>query len=147
MELIEQNRIEELLKQEKDAEQDASVSCSNKARCDRLFSLTHTYISSGSSKKIKNATDNIIETYEPAEVGDIGMSAIKIPGTGDSAVVRLSVSCLVFGSDIIIENLKSESEASESLKSKMKKSKIACLSKKISIYRDFRAFVDEKYSD
>jgi hypothetical protein len=147
LELIEQNRIEELLKLEKKAEQDASVSCSNEARCDRLFSLAQTYVTSEASKNIKVSTDKIIETYDPADAGDIGISAIKISGKGDSAEVRLSVSCKVFGSDILIENLKSETEASESLKSKMKNSKIACLSKKISIYRDFRSFVDEKYSD
>jgi hypothetical protein len=147
LELIEQNRIEELLKQEKEAESAASVSCNNKAHCDRMFSLAQTYISSEASTKIKVATDTIIETYEPAAVGDIGMSAIRIPGKGSSAEVRLRVSCKIFGSDTIIQNLNLETEAAESLKAKMKKSKIACLSKKISVYRDFRSFVDDKYSD
>jgi hypothetical protein len=147
LELMEQSRIEELLKQEKAAESNATVSCSNKARCDRIFSLTQTYITSEASKKIKVATDTNIETYDPVEVGDVGMRAVRIPGKGNAEVVRLSVSCMTFGSDIIIENLKSETEAAEGLKSKMKKSKIACLSKKISIYRDFRSFVDDKYSD
>jgi len=144
LELMAQNRIEELLKQEKDAEQDAAVHCSTKAHCDRLFSLAHTYITSEASKKIKFSADNIIESYEPTDVGDIGMTAVKVPGTGDSAVIRLSVSCMIFGSDIIIENLKVETEPAEKLRSKMKTSKISCLSKKISVYRDFRSFVDEK---
>jgi hypothetical protein len=113
----------------------------------RIFSLTQTYITSEASKKIKVATDTNIETYDPVEVGDVGMRAVRIPGKGNAEEVRLSVSCMTFGSDIIIENLKSETEAAEGLKSKMKKSKIACLSKKISIYRDFRSFVDDKYSD
>jgi hypothetical protein len=145
--LIHQDRIEELLKHEKDAEQNARVSCSNKARCERLFSLTQTYISSEASQKVRISTDKIIETIEPASVGDIGMSAIKIPGTNNSAEIRLTVSCMIFGSDILIENMNIETEAAESLRSKMKKSKLSCLSKKISIYRDFRTFVDDKYSD
>jgi Protein of unknown function (DUF1566) len=147
LELMEQNRIEELLKQEKDAESAASVGCSNKARCDRIFSLTQTYISSEATAKIKVATDMRIETYEPAAVGDIAMSATRTAGKGGSAEVRLSVSCKIFGSDAIIENLNLETEAAESLKAKMKKSKISCLSKKISIYRDFRSFVDDQYGD
>jgi hypothetical protein len=146
-ELIHQNRVDELLKQEKDAEQNARVSCNSKARCDRLFSLTQTYIAAEASKKIRIATDKIIETHEPASVGDIGMSAIMIPGKDNSAEVRLTVSCMIFGSDILINNLNIETEAAESLKSKMKNSKISCMSKKISIYRDFRSFVDDKYSD
>ena len=146
-ELIHQNRIEELLKQEMDAKQNARVSCNNKARCDRLFSLTQTYIASEASTKIRVATDTIIETHDPDSVGEIGMSAIKIPGKNNSAEVRLTVSCMIFGSDIIIEKLNLETEAAESLGSKMKKSKISCLSKKISIYHDFRTFVDDKYSN
>jgi len=147
LELIEQNRIEDLLKQEIEAERVATVSCNTKARCDRIFSLTQTYITSEASKNIKSASDTVIETYDPVETGEIGMRATRISSKGDTAQVRLSVSCMTFGSDIIIDNLKSETEAAESLKSKMKKSKIACLSKKISIYRDFRSFVDDQYSD
>lgn len=142
--LIQQNRTEELIKQEKDAELEATVNCTNKAQCDRLFSLARTYIESEATEKIKVATDTIIETYEPAEVGGIGISAIKIPTKADNAEIRLSVTCKAFGSDIIIEKLDLETESAETLKSKMKKSKIACLSKQITIYRDFQSFVNEK---
>jgi len=146
-ELIHQDRIEELLKQEKDAEQNARVICKSKARCDRLFSLTQTFIASEANAKIKVATDTIIETHDPVSVGDIGMSAIKIPGKNNSAEVRLTASCMIFGSDILIEKLNFETEAAESLRFKMKISKISCLSKKMSVYHDFRSFVDDKYSD
>jgi len=146
-ELMAQSRIEELLKKEKEAESNAFARCSNKASCNRLFALTKTYINSESDKEIKVATDNVIETYDPVEVGSIGMIARMISGEATSAEIRLSVSCMIFGSEILIENLKSETESSEALREKMIESKIACLSKKISTYQSFHSFINERYSE
>ena len=126
-ELMTQSRIEELSKQEKEVGRNAFIKCRNKAHCDRLFTLIKTYITSVSNKDIKIATDKFIETYDPIEVGDIAMIANKIFGVGASAKVRLSVSCKIFGSDVLINNLKSKNEATEALRSKMIESKIACL--------------------
>ena len=146
-ELMAQSRIEELSAKEKEAEGNAFMKCSNKTHCDRLFTLAKTYMTSVANQEIKVATDNIIETYEPVEVGNIGMVARKISGAGASAEVHLSVSCMIFGSDILMENLKSENEASEALRSKMIESKIACLSDKILAYKGFRSFIDKNYSE
>jgi len=143
LELMAQSTTDELIEKEKDAERRAIVTCRNKGHCDRLFSLTLSYIASETGKKMKLVTDRLIRSPEPIEVGDIGMSATMTPGSGNAANIRLTVACKPFGSDTIIDNLKSETEAWEKLKAKMKKSKVACLSKKLSVYTDFRAFVAE----
>lgn len=141
LELMTQSTTEELVEKEKDAEQRAIVSCRNKAHCDKLFSLTLSYIASETGKKMELVTDRLIRSPEPIEIGDIGMSATMTSSSANAASIRLTVTCKPFGSDTIIDNLKSETEAWEKLKAKMQKSKVACLSKKLSVYTDFRSFV------
>ncbi|MGC2166277.1 MAG: hypothetical protein WA632_09715, partial [Gallionella sp.] len=143
LELMTQSTTDELIDQEKAAEQKAIVNCRNRAHCNRLFSLTLSYIASETGKKIEVVSDTIIQSPEPTDIGDIGMVAKLTPGSGNTANIRLSVTCKPFGSDTIVNNLKSETEAWEKLKRKMKKSKAACLAKKLSVYTDFRSFVDE----
>ncbi len=143
LELMTQSTTDELLDQEKVAEQKAIVYCRNKSHCDRLFSLTLSYIASETGKKIERVTNTLIQSPEPTNIGDIGMIAQLTPGSGNAGHIRLSVTCKPVGMDTIINNLKSETEGWEKLKIKMKKSKTACLSKKLSVYTDFRSFVDE----
>jgi len=142
-ELISQSRLEELLIKEREAERNAIVRCGSKVSCDKIFSLTKTYITSIANKEIKVVSDNIIETYDPVEVGSIGMVARIMPGQDTSSEIRLSVSCTMFGSEILLKNLRSETEASEALRSKMMQTKIACLSKKISTYKSYHSFINE----
>jgi hypothetical protein len=142
-ELLAQTTTDALIEQEKMAAQRANVTCRNKAHCDKLFSLTLSYIVSETGKPIERASKSLIKSADPSDVGDIGMTATLSPGEGNTGNISLSVSCKAFGSDVIIDNLKSEIEPWEKLKMKMKKSKAACLSKKLSVYTDFRSFVDE----
>lgn len=108
------------------AEKDAYVTCNDKASCDKVFSLAQIYINSMASQKIQVATDTIIETYNPTEYGNIGMGAVKIPGKGSSAIIRLSVTCKVSDSGHF-ENY--------------------CRSKKLDIYKGFRPFVNKMLGD
>lgn len=108
------------------AEKDAYITCNDKASCDKAFSLTQIYINSKASQKIQVATDTIVETYNPTENGNIGMSAVKIPGKGSSAIIRLSVTCKV-----------SDSGHFEKY----------CGSKKLDIYNGFRPFVNKMLGD
>jgi len=106
------------------ADKNSYVACKNKASCDKTFSLTQIYINSMANQKIQVATDTIIETYNPTEDGNIGISAIKIPGKGSSAVIRLTVSC----------------------KAGDRYAKF-CMEKMLEIYNGFRPFVNKMLSD
>jgi hypothetical protein len=108
------------------AEKDAYVSCDDKTSCDKAFSLTQIYVNSMASQKIQVATDTIVETYNPTENGNIGMKAVKIPGKGSSAVIRLTVMCKIDDSGIYDK---------------------LCGSKKLDIYNGFRPFVKKMLSD
>lgn len=108
------------------AENDAYVACNDKTSCDKTFSLTQIYISSMASQKIQVATDTIIETYNPTENGNIGMGAVKIPGKGSSAIIRISVTCKVSDSGHFAKY---------------------CESKKLDIYNGFRPFVSKMLGD
>lgn len=108
------------------AERDAYVTCNDKASCDKAFSLTQIYINSKASQKIQVATDTIVETYNPTENGNIGMGAVKIPGKGSSAIIRLSVTCKVSDSGHFANY---------------------CESKKLDIYKGFRPFVNKMLGD
>ena len=109
-----------------EAEKNSYVACKNKANCDKTFSLTQIYINSTASQKIQVATDTIIETYNPTENGNIGMKAVKIPGKGSSAVIRLTIMCKVGDSGYYDK---------------------ACGLKKLDIYNGFRSFVNKMLSD
>lgn len=104
------------------AEKDAYVICDSKTGCDKTFSLTQIYINSNANQKIQIATDTIVETYNPTENGNIGMSAIKIPGKGSSSVVHLTVTCKIDDGGIYDQ---------------------VCESKKTHIYNGFRPFVSK----
>lgn len=131
---IEEHKQAELAAQQKreaeqaaaQAEKDAYVTCNDKTSCDKTFSLTQIYINSMASQKIQVATDTIIETYNPTEYGNIGMGAVKIPGKGSSAIIRLSVTCKVSDSGHFVNY---------------------CESKKLDIYKGFRPFVNKMLGD
>jgi len=108
------------------AEKDAYVTCNDRTSCDKTFSLAQIYINSMASQKIQVATDTIIETYNPTEYGNIGMGAVKIPGKGSSAIVRVSVTCKVSDSGHFAKY---------------------CESKKLDIYNGFRPFVSKMLGD
>lgn len=114
-----------LLKEVMKAEQNASVSCNNKLSCDKMFSLTQIYITSNASQKLQVTTDTIIETYNPTEIGNIGINAFKIPGKGDTAKIGITVSC------------KSDNHNSQML----------CMINKLQIYRGFPSFINKMYSN
>lgn len=125
----EQAAIQQKLKTEQalvQAENDAYVTCNDKASCDKVFSLTQIYINSKASQKIQIATDTIVETYNPTENGNIGMGAVKIPGKGSSAIIRISVTCKVSDSGHFSKY---------------------CEQKKLDIYNDFRPFVNKMLGD
>jgi hypothetical protein len=65
----------------------------------------------------------VIETYNPTDVGKVGMSVMKVPGKGASEMLVLAPSCKV---------------------SEYDRDGDYCRLRKTGLYRDFRAFMDER---
>lgn len=76
-----------------EAEKSAVFFCPDKTVCDKAFSLTQIYLNQTADMKIQVATDTIVETYNPTEDGKLGLKAIRIPGKGDSAAIKLTATC------------------------------------------------------
>lgn len=103
-----------------EAESKAVIACQDKAACDKVFSLTQIYINQTADQKIQLATDTIVETYNPAGEGKMGLRAVRIPGKGTSATIRLTANC--------------KSEASALVN--------PCVQRKTNAYSGFRPFIE-----
>lgn len=112
--------------QKREAEENAYFTCDDKTICDKAFSLTQIYINSTASQKIQLATDTIIETYNPTQDGNIAMRAIRTPGRGSSAIIRLTVTCRVDDRGIFDK---------------------LCEMKKLDIYNGFRPYINKMLSN
>lgn len=75
------------------AEANAVFGCDDKQHCEKAFALTQIYINQTSDMKLQVTTDSIIETFNPTKDGNIGLKAIKTPGSGSTATIRLSALC------------------------------------------------------
>lgn len=112
---------EELIK----LEREAVHACIDKESCEKAFALAEIFLSKVSDMKIQTATGTTVETYNPTKTGEIGLRALKTPGKGSSASIRLTVLCkdaYVDGRDI-------------------------CIEKKIAVYREFRPFMTNATAD
>jgi len=83
----------ELMQKYLDAMEKAQYTCNSELECNKAFALTQIYISDNSDMKIQVATDTIIETYNPSDSFKIGFKALKVPGTGHSATIKLNAYC------------------------------------------------------
>lgn len=83
----------ERLKKIDEAEEKATVRCTDKASCDKAFSLAKVYISENSDMRVQISDDTMVSTFGPVKTGKIGMSAVKVPDTGESAKIELTVNC------------------------------------------------------
>ena len=76
-----------------EAARGSRVACATEAECRKAFSLAQIFVSTKTDMKIQLATDTIIETYNPTEVGRMGAKVIKTPGAAQSAEIVITVSC------------------------------------------------------
>lgn len=76
-----------------DAARGSRLTCADDTECRKAFSLAQIYVSTMTDMKIQFATDTIIETYNPTEIGKRGAKVIKMPGAGQSAEIVLTVFC------------------------------------------------------
>lgn len=86
-------RAQEVLKKIDEAEEKAVVRCAGKASCDKAFSLAKVYVSENADMRVQISDDTMISTFGPIKTGRLGMRAVKVPDTGDSAKVELTVDC------------------------------------------------------
>jgi hypothetical protein len=75
------------------ARAEANYTCADKAMCGKVFSLAQIYLAQSSDQKIQVVTDTIVQTYNPTEPGNIGMTIMKAPGKGTKEVVEITASC------------------------------------------------------
>jgi len=106
---------------------DAFYVCRSKLDCDKSFSLVQIFILRNSEMKIQTANDVVIETYNPSGSHGIGMSAIKMPGAGQSATIFISVKCSHDMSDHELA--------------------LICLNKSSLIYKNFPVFMAENFKN
>ena len=78
------------------AEKAATLQCSTRTQCEKMFALTEIYITEHSSTKIQLATATTITTYGPGDDIAPTLNARKVPGRGDSSLVSLSAVCRPF---------------------------------------------------
>lgn len=101
------------------AAEHATVTCKSKATCNKAFALAQIYVQQHSDQKIQVATDTIIDTYNPTEGGNVGITVTKVPRAGATEVISITPHC------------KTEGMYYESV----------CRLKRTSVYRGFRPFV------
>lgn len=111
--------LDELLK----LERNATLQCTTKAACDKAFALTEIFFAQHSDMKIQTATGTTIETFNPTEEFKIGLKALKIPGKGSAAAIRLTVTC-------------KETYIS-----------MYCIHMKSSVYRSFRSYMSTSLAE
>jgi hypothetical protein len=104
---------------EAEAAANSSVTCHDKIMCAKVFALAQIYVTERADQKIQVATDTVIETYNPTELGRVGIKLIKMPRNGSNEIISLTASCKV-------------DEYNER----------SCRLKRTEIYRGFRPFIE-----
>lgn len=105
------------------AHSNALVTCTSKPTCDKAFSLAKVYVQTMASMKVQFSDDTTISTYNANDWDRIALSAMKVPGAGDSATIQLSVSCYKMAYTYEFEK---------------------CARRMISIYNGFKEFVESR---
>jgi hypothetical protein len=75
------------------AQSNAYYICQDKLMCGKVFSLAQIYLAQKSDQKIQVVTDTIVQTYNPTENGNVGVSIVKTPGKGTKETVEITASC------------------------------------------------------
>lgn len=71
----------------------ASVECSTRADCDRLWILTRTYVAQRSVTPIRRADDAVIETAEPHMFGAVYVWATRTTDERGASTISLKGMC------------------------------------------------------
>lgn len=119
----ERREAEELakaLEDEKNALAQSIITCNDKTTCAKIFALAQIYVAQTADQKIQVATDTIIETYNPTDSGNIGISVVKTPKSGSTEVISITPNC------------RHKNDEQEKL----------CRSKRTVVYAGFRPFVE-----
>ena len=87
--------ITELTAQAAEAKRRAVLRCKGASACDKAMASAQDFVVLNSNMRIQVATDTLIETYKPIEIGHLGMKVLKVPVSGDEAELQLTVSCRV----------------------------------------------------
>jgi hypothetical protein len=87
--------LAELQAQAAEAKRLAIWLCKGASACDKAMASAQDFVVLNSNMRIHVATDTLIETYKPIEIGQLGMKVLKSPRGGDEAELQLTVNCRV----------------------------------------------------
>lgn len=76
-----------------EARAEASVECTGTTDCDRLWSLTKTYVARRSVTRIRRANDTVIETAMPHMFGAVYVWARRSPDDGGGSTITIKGMC------------------------------------------------------
>ncbi|MCK7579475.1 MAG: hypothetical protein MZV65_29690 [Chromatiales bacterium] len=82
--------ITELTAQAAEAKRRAVLRCKGASACDKAMASAQDFVVLNSNMRIHVATDTLIETYKPIEIGQLGMKVLKVPVSGDEAELQLT---------------------------------------------------------
>lgn len=102
-----------------------TVKCHTKISCDKAFSLTKVFIQQHTDMKIQFSDDTTVSTHNATQPFYVAMTAVKIPGAGESASITLTATC-------------------KSLSDKTGLAFSLCADKVATIYENFKPFVESK---
>lgn len=118
-------RVKEAISYEAISAIESPVTCNDKITCNKVFALAQIYAMQNSTQKIQVATDTIIQTYNPTDGGNIGITIIKKPQRGTIEIVTITPTC--------------KNEEYDKLG-------IGCIIKRTEIYRGFRPYIEANLS-
>jgi hypothetical protein len=88
------NAEEQILRKELQvAMANATVECNTKESCDKAFSLTKVYVQQNSGMRVQISDDTMVSSFNSNQGGRVGLSAVKVPGAGQTASIKLSATC------------------------------------------------------
>lgn len=116
-----QDALSQLMERYELAKEKSELVCNDEKLCKKYFQLTQIFISNNSDMKIQVATDTIIETYNPTDLGRIGIKASKYPGRDDAEKIVIEVVCKGGVTDL------------------------GCIEKSISIYEKLHPFIKASF--
>lgn len=73
--------------------QNSTISCNSKSRCDKIYRIASDIVVEYSDMKVQLQGENFISTYNPIDLGKIGIGARRTMSSGSGETVTLSVYC------------------------------------------------------
>lgn len=115
----------------REAASEASVRCSSKEACDRVYATAQIFLSRNVDMKLQFSNDTITETFNPGELRQLGGRVTRAPMGRLAWEVSLALSC-------------GEAKAGSPRQPELDQAENLCAQRRLSAYRQFRSWVQER---